>query len=133
VRPDVVLGHDPWRRYRLHPDHRNAGFLVTDGIVAARDPHFFPEQGELPHRPQALLLFEAEEVDHIEDITGSFDAKLAALLAHRSQLRSTMEINQNTAGADTERFRERQRRQLEEFGQQAGVTLGEGFKLIADL
>ena len=22
VRPDVVLGHDPWKRYRLHPDHR---------------------------------------------------------------------------------------------------------------
>jgi LmbE family N-acetylglucosaminyl deacetylase len=27
IRPDVVLAHDPWRRYRLHPDHRNAGFL----------------------------------------------------------------------------------------------------------
>ena len=22
LRPEVVLGHDPWRRYRLHPDHR---------------------------------------------------------------------------------------------------------------
>ncbi len=40
LRPDVVFGHDPWKRYRLHPDHRNAGFLVTDGIVAARDPLF---------------------------------------------------------------------------------------------
>src|SRR5688500_5779342 len=29
LRPDVVLGHDPWRRYRLHPDHRHAGLLVT--------------------------------------------------------------------------------------------------------
>ena len=27
IRPDVVLGHDPWRRWRLHPDHRAAGFL----------------------------------------------------------------------------------------------------------
>ena len=35
VRPEVVLGHDPWRRYRLHPDHRNAGWLVCDAIVAA--------------------------------------------------------------------------------------------------
>ena len=51
VRPDVVLGHDPWKRYRLHPDHRHAGFLATDGIVAARDALFFPEQGERPHRP----------------------------------------------------------------------------------
>ena len=26
TQPDVVLAHDPWKRYRLHPDHRNAGF-----------------------------------------------------------------------------------------------------------
>ena len=25
LQPDVVLGHDPWKRYRLHPDHRHAG------------------------------------------------------------------------------------------------------------
>ena len=43
LRPDVVLGHDPWKRYRLHPDHRNAGWLTVDGVVAARDPHFYPE------------------------------------------------------------------------------------------
>src|SRR5699024_4312399 len=42
LRPDVLLGHDPWKRYRLHPDHRAAGFLVCDGLVGARDPHFFP-------------------------------------------------------------------------------------------
>jgi len=50
VRPDVVLSHDPWRRYRLHPDHRHAGFIVTDAIAAARDPHFFADQGLAPHR-----------------------------------------------------------------------------------
>jgi len=38
VRPDVVLGHDPWRRWLLHPDHRAAGTLTVDGVVAARDP-----------------------------------------------------------------------------------------------
>jgi len=65
IRPDVVLGHDPWKRYRLHPDHRNAGFLLTDGIVAARDPLFFPELGDPPHRPATLLLFEADEPDHL--------------------------------------------------------------------
>ncbi len=92
IRPDVVLGHDPWKRYRLHPDHRNAGFLATDGIVAARDPHFFPEQGRQPHRPDTLLLWEADEPDHVEDIEGFADRKLQALLAHRSQFRSTMGI-----------------------------------------
>ena len=52
VRPDVILGHDPWQPYRLHPDHREAGLLVLGAIVAARDPHFFPEIGLAPHRPE---------------------------------------------------------------------------------
>ncbi len=25
LRPAVILTHDPWKRYRLHPDHRHAG------------------------------------------------------------------------------------------------------------
>ena len=61
LQPTVVLGHDPWKRYRLHPDHRHAGLLAVEGIVAARDPHFFPEQALPHHRPDALLLFEADE------------------------------------------------------------------------
>ncbi len=60
VRPEVLLGHDPWRRYRLHPDHRHAGWLVTDGLVAARDPKFFSDLGLDAHRPAALLLWEAD-------------------------------------------------------------------------
>ncbi|HEY5013793.1 MAG TPA: PIG-L deacetylase family protein, partial [Acidimicrobiia bacterium] len=66
VCPDVVLGHDPWKRYRIHPDHRLAGWLTLDAIVAARDPHFFPDQPVAPHRPSCALLFEAEEIDHLE-------------------------------------------------------------------
>ena len=92
LRPDVVLGHDPWKRYRLHPDHRHAGFLAVDGVVAARDPHFFPDQGIAHHRPSALLLFEADEADHGEDVTGFDGPKLAALESHTSQFESTMEI-----------------------------------------
>jgi LmbE family N-acetylglucosaminyl deacetylase len=133
IKPDVVLGHDPWRRYRLHPDHRRAGFLTTDGIVAARDPHFFREQGVAPHRPRALLLWEADEADHIEDVDGFVEAKLAALLAHRSQLRSTMHIDDPAATDELDRFRVRIMTRLAEHGRLAGVALGEAFKLMGDL
>ncbi len=75
VRPDVVLGHDPWKRYRLHPDHRHAGWLTVDGIVAARDPQFFPGLGGQHHRPDTLLLFEADEPDHVERIDTSIGAQ----------------------------------------------------------
>lgn len=132
-KPDVVLGHDPWRRYRLHPDHRHAGYLAVDGIVAARDPHFFPEQRLAPHRPTTLLLFEADEPDHVERADGYEGLKIAALLAHRSQLRSTMRISAPNAEGDLEAFRARVHDRLADDGHAAGVDLGEAFKALRDL
>jgi LmbE family N-acetylglucosaminyl deacetylase len=132
LRPDVVLGHDPWKRHRLHPDHRNAGWLAVDGLVAARDPHFFREQELDHHRPGELLLFEPDEVDHLEDATGFTDAKLAALEAHESQFESTMFVSAGDgAAAELERFRRRQLDRMAEAGRQAGLAFAEPFKRLA--
>ncbi|MBA2496497.1 MAG: PIG-L family deacetylase [Acidimicrobiia bacterium] len=136
LRPTVLLGHDPWRRYRLHPDHRHAGFLACDGIVAARDPLFFPEQHLEPWRPRTLLLWEADDVDHYEDVTGHTDAKLAALLAHASQHRSTMGIDAAdpaAAIAAEADFRTRVLDRLAICGLAVGVAHAEAFKRIDDL
>ena len=133
LRPDVVLGHDPWRRYRLHPDHRHAGFLVTDGVVAARDPHFFPEQGVAHHRPSTILLWEADEPDHVENAAGWADSKLAALLEHRSQFRSTMHIADATNTDELAAFTARVRGRLAEHGALAGLAEGEAFKAILEV
>jgi len=133
LRPDVVFAHDPWRRYRLHPDHRHAGFLVTDSIVAARDPHFFPEPGLTPHRPTTLLLWEADEPDHVEDIGDQLEVKVEALLAHRSQFRSTMDIEHDAPAEQVERFRRRVAAKAAEDGRPAGVAYGECFKLLRDM
>ena len=134
LQPDVVLGHDPWRRYRLHPDHRNAGLLAVEGIVAARDPHFFPEQRVEPHRPNALLLWEADDVNHVESAAdGVEERKLAALMEHRSQLRSTMHIEDVANTDQVEAFRSRVLNRLAEHGAHAGVARGEAFHLMPDL
>ncbi len=133
VRPTVVLGHDPWKRYRLHPDHRHAGFLTTDAIVAARDPHFFPEQDVPPHRPSALLLWEADAPDHLEDITGFEETKLRALMRHHSQLRSTMGISDSDDGDAAEAFQQRLRSRHAAAGAPLGLTAAEAFKLLIDL
>jgi LmbE family N-acetylglucosaminyl deacetylase len=130
VQPDIVLGHDPWKRYRLHPDHRAAGFLVCDGVVAARDPHFYPEQGLAPHRPSALLLWEADEPNHAENVTASVDAKLAALEAHASQFESTMGALDDAGLAA---FRARIRDRLASHGERIGVAAAEIFAAIRDL
>ena len=130
LQPEVLLAHDPWKRWRLHPDHRAAGFLALDALVAARDPHFYPEQGLAPHRPTTLLLWEADEVDHVEDVTGFAERKVAALLEHRSQFRSTHDIDDPGDTAQVERFSRRVEDRLAEVGRTAGVAAGEGFKLV---
>jgi LmbE family N-acetylglucosaminyl deacetylase len=102
VRPDVVLGHDPWRRWLLHPDHRAAGLLTVDGVVAARDPLYrVPTEAPLPksfptgepaaerlaaHRPHTVLLFGTDTPDELVEVTATIDAKLDSLRAHASQI-----------------------------------------------
>lgn len=139
LRPSAVLGHDPWRRYRLHPDHEAAGRLAVEGIVAARDPLFLPEQlaGSLePHRPDALLLFEPDVVNHLELISeADLAAKLAALEAHESQLEST-HFYRLDAGSSREAalagFRERERSRCTGVPGAPQGTLAEPFHLIVD-
>lgn len=130
LRPQVVLGHDPWKRYRLHPDHRHAGLLACEGIVAARDPHFFREHGIAHHRPQALLLWEADAPDHAEDVTDFVDTKLHALAAHVSQFESTMKaVDDDQLAAFGQRIRNR----LGDLGRPFDMDAAEVFKLVADL
>ena len=130
VQPEVILGHDPWKRYRLHPDHRHAGLLACDAVVAARDPHFFREHGLPAHRPQSLLLWEADAPDHFEDVTNFVDTKLNALEAHASQFESTMKA---TSHDQLSAFRARISQRLAGLGAANGVAAAEIFKLIADL
>ena len=100
-----------------------------EGIVAARDPHFFPEQGLAPHRPTGLLLWEADEVDHVEAIEEFLVAKLAALLAHQSQWESTMGIDRDPS-AEEQAFEDRIRQRAADAGALAGLPLAEAFKRI---
>ena len=132
LRPDVVLTHDPWKRYMLHSDHRVTGFAAVDAVVAARDHLFFPEQlatGVEKHRPATLLLWAADEPDHYEDIAATFDRKVAALLRHSSQAVTTMG---DALGSDEAKaaFEERLRGWAAQQGEPAGLALAESFKRL---
>lgn len=131
LRPDVVLGHDPFKRWRLHPDHRAAGFLCMDAVVAARDPHFFKDHGVPHHRPVELLLFECEDPDHVEQVAEAhMEAKVRALLAHESQFRSTHGIGPTDDGTDLAAFRSRVLDKCGAAGRRAGLRHGEAFKRV---
>ena len=92
VRPDRVLCPTPERNYiRMppsHPDHRAVGSAALDAIYPdARNPFAFPElrrrgAGGLD-RPRGLD--GRLTPNHYVDVTGTFDRKVAALRAHKSQ------------------------------------------------
>ncbi|MEE9414284.1 MAG: PIG-L deacetylase family protein [Acidimicrobiales bacterium] len=130
LRPNVVLGHDPWKRWRLHPDHRNAGFLTTDAVVAARDPHFYPEHQVPHHRPAQLLLFETDEPNHSEDVSGFEAAKVFALEAHESQFETTMDITDLDDTHQREEFRMSIKAELADAGATVGMASAELFRRI---
>lgn len=91
VRPDIVLSHDPWQRYQMHPDHRATGLAAVDGVVSAREPLALTDSGLAAHRPEAILLWSADEPDHAELVDEEWLAiKVEALLCHSSQGETTM-------------------------------------------
>lgn len=130
VRPDVVLTHDPWQKYQLHPDHRVTGFATADAVVSAREPLAMPELGIPAHRPSALLLWSAEEPDHAEPVDEQSAAKkLEALMCHSSQSQTTM----GGAATDEDAF-DRFRTRLDAWHRTMGAGLDTGpaetFKLL---
>lgn len=122
-RPDIMLSHDPWAPYEIHPDHRATGFAAVDGAVAARDPLFFPEQQLEAHRPRSLLLWRPGQADYWENIGPTFDQKVTALLAHESQHHTTM-LDGGAA------FEEQVRDWAAGQGEPVGIVAAEAFKKL---
>ncbi len=120
-RPYVVVTHDPYLHYQIHPDHRAVGTAVMDAIAAARDVWYYPEQlvdGVSPHRVKELYLFRPQEPNWWVDITETFDRKITALHKHASQVERSPDL------------RERLHRLAQETGRAGGMPLAEAFRRI---
>jgi hypothetical protein len=78
------------------------------------------------------LCFEAGLVDHVENVDGYVDRKIDALLAHRSQWRSTMAIDEHP---ETQRaaFAAKLHAEARAEGLRAGLRAAESFARIDDL
>lgn len=132
TRPTVVITHDPWKRYMLHPDHRATGMAAVDAVVAARDHLFFAHQLSeevSKHRPDTVLLWSADEPNHWEDIGSTFDTKIDALLCHSTQTETTMGAAHSSDEARAE-FERRLRDWATTQGEPVGLTLSESFRRL---
>ena len=94
LRPDVVICPEPYRRnLAWHRDHRITGQVTLDAIFpAARDHLNFVElwrdEGLEPHKTAMVLFWGTEGADTYVDISDSFDTKVKAVMAHKSQMRN---------------------------------------------
>ena len=127
-RPDIVVTHDPfagapgYREPQMHPDHRAAGAAALDAVyVRAAGPLFYPDQlaaGLAPHRVGEILLIMSDHLDHVVDVTATFERKVRAVQAHATQF------------AGRHDFGEFLRQWAERVGRPHGIGIAEGFKRL---
>ena len=120
-RPNRLVSWDPWKPYQLHPDHRAAGLAALDAVLAAGNPHYFPRQltnGLSAHQVPEVYLYGAAEPDTWVDITATFEQKMAAIEAHRSQVGHLRTLAEQMSHCNRQ------------YGEQGGVTYAEAFKLL---
>lgn len=126
-RPDAVLATDPETIFHRdggvnHVDHRAAGIAAVDAVYpAARNPMAFPSlarNGLAAHVVRRLYLFWSERPDAWVDISATLDRKLAALAAHRSQIR------------DLDGLADRIRAWAAEEGEPVGLAAAESLRAI---
>jgi LmbE family N-acetylglucosaminyl deacetylase len=109
VRAETVVACDPTtvffeNRYYNHSDHRTSGFVALDASYpGSGNPHFFPEQLAQGLETQDvfdLWLGWTNDPNHVEDISGHFATKVAALAKHDSQLAEGIRFFEEFLGKD---------------------------------
>jgi LmbE family N-acetylglucosaminyl deacetylase len=124
LRPDAVLCPDPTAlvfgdRYVNHRDHRVTGSVTLDAVASTAGlPLYFPDQGAA-HQVGWVMLSGTLTPTAWVDVTGSIDAKVAAVQSHRSQVDGPEEW---VAGAVRSRAADE--------GRKVGVAYAEAFRLV---
>jgi LmbE family N-acetylglucosaminyl deacetylase len=132
VRPQRVLTWSPewnWARFRTscHADHRATGELALTAIYPDAGNRFahpqLLDEGLEPWNVPEIWLINGREPNHCVDVTETFDRKIAALRAYRSQT------------ADPDRMVNRMRERIAPNTAAAGLPegrLAEAFQVVTN-
>jgi LmbE family N-acetylglucosaminyl deacetylase len=125
-RPDIVITHDPNRRYMGHHDHRTTGIVCMDAVFPySRDHLFYPEhkaEGLMPHKVGEVYLTGSEEPNKFVDISETFTLKMKAISCHVSQVGNHTD--------DWETWVKGRREQALAMGKERGIPLAEAFHRV---
>lgn len=90
IRPDFVLTVDPWLTYEAHRDHIQTGLAAAEAVmfagltrIASSDPAVDATYGG--HDVGGIAFYHTREPNRIVDITGTWDAKAAAVRCYETQ------------------------------------------------
>lgn len=136
VRAETVMACDPTaifveipteeggtRTAYNHSDHRASGAIALDAVFpGSGNPHFFPEhlrEGLDVQEVHDVWLAWSNEPNHVEDVTGHFETKVAALGEHVSQITEGIRL-----------WDEWMREEARAAGARAGVRLAEEFRVL---
>ena len=109
--------------YYNHSDHRTAGFVALDSCFpGSGNPHFFAghlAEGLSTKDVYDVWLGWTNESNHTEDVTASWDTKIAALGEHASQLAEGIAFFDEMLG-----------KEAAEAGAKIGVERAEEFRVL---
>lgn len=88
-RPQMVMTVDPWTPYESHPDHVKTGRAVATALIYAKNGVVLNGQGE-PYEVPQIAFYGSAWPNQFVDVTATWDTKLDALKAHRSQFETPL-------------------------------------------
>jgi len=135
LRPTIVMALDPWLPYNVHPDHRVAGMISAEATAFAGMPSFCKShlaQGLNEHQPKQIYFFRTSEPNEWVDIGDTIEAKIRAILCHRSQLTLSKELAGEVVDVKEMEARVARdiRKRAAEIGSRCGKTYAEAFKVL---
>lgn len=122
-RPQVLMTFDPWAPYTFHHDHREGSLAALAAAFPLSGssgplPGDHASQRSTPHAAHEAWFFNSPRVNRIVDVTAYAPRKIAARLAHASQV--------GDASALTAAFTARMRA----TGEPVNAAAGEAFHVL---
>lgn len=121
LKPSVVLAPDPYAPYEAHGDHIVTGRATLEALILSGLPHVNDvdiREGLEAFTPGFVALYYTSNPNVFQDISGTINVKVEALLKHGSQFkdRALIEFIVGVYAAL--------------YGKLAGLEYAEGFKVI---
>jgi LmbE family N-acetylglucosaminyl deacetylase len=127
-KPDLVITHNPVRHFGhgAHPDHLAVGEATLAAVdPTSGNPMAYPEmagEGTQAWPVDWVLVFDAADPNHYEDVGGTIAVKIDALTLHRSQ--------PTAQAADAIRWIGREHARQAQVSGRSGLEYAEAFRRV---